>query len=186
MNKTRLISIGGLFMAIIIMMSLIPMLGYIQLPGVAITLIHIPVLIMAMSFKNWKLALVAGATFGVSSWFVAMTRPAGPLDVIFQNPLVSVVPRILFALLAYLIYKELSKAMKNDYLACLIATIIACIFHTVAVLFMMYSFGQELFPNGFIDLLLLVAGSNGVIEVIIAAIIVPPVARALNKFNNVL
>jgi len=184
MNKTRLMTIGGMFMAIIIMMSLIPQIGYIQLPaGVAITLIHIPVLILALSFKNRNLALIAGLTFGISSWFVAMTRPAGPADVIFQNPLVSVLPRVLFAFIAYLLYKELSKGMKNDTIACIISVIIACIFHTVSVLFMMYMFGQELFPGGFIALLIAVATANGIIEVVIAAIIVPAIVKALSRFN---
>lgn len=182
MKKTRVMTIGAMLMAIILLMALVPQFGFIQIGAVAITLIHIPVLIGAMSFKNYKLALISGATFGVASWFVAMTRPTVPTDFIFQNPMVSIVPRILFALIACVIYVQLAKRMKNDTLAALIATVIGCAFHTVSVLGMMYLFGDKaLFPGGFFNLLMGVIMANGWIELIIAALIVPPVVFGLRK-----
>lgn len=180
-KKTLLITFSAIIIAIIIMMALVPQLGYIQIGLVAITLIHIPTLIGAMTFKSWKLALVSGCAFGFSSWFVAMTRPSGPVDVLFQNPLVSIVPRILFALIAFGTFVFFANVIKKEWLASLIATIISTIFHSVAVLSMMYVFGQSLFPTGYIALILTVAGTNGIIEKGLAFVIVPTVVVAVRR-----
>ncbi|WP_423363332.1 ECF transporter S component [Mycoplasma sp. P36-A1] len=186
MKNTRIITIGAMFMAIILVMALVPYLGYIQINLVAVTIIHIPVLIGSMAFKNVRMAIICGTTFGVSSWIVAMTRPSSPTDFIFQNPLVSILPRILFALLAFYLFVYLMKKVKSVYAASLTSTIIACIFHTCSVLGMMYLFGDKsLFPGGFFNLLLGVVAANGWIEVVLAAIVVPPVVKALGGLRKI-
>lgn len=180
MKKTKEMAFSAMIMAIILLMALVPQLGYIKINLVDVTIIHVPVLIGAMTFKNRNLALVAGTTFGISSWLVAMFRPMTPVDLLFQNPLVSIIPRILFALLAYFLYKYLSKKI-NEYASKLTTVIIATIFHTSLVILMMYTFGQHIFQDGFMTLLIGVVSVNGWIEILIAAIIVPPIVSALQK-----
>lgn len=181
MKKTKQLAFGAMIMAIILLMALVPQLGYIQINLVAITIIHIPVLIGAMTFKNKNLALIAGTTFGISSWLVAMFRPATPTDLIFQNPLVSILPRILFALLAYWLYKQLAGKMKSNYLAILISVIISTLFHTVSVVSLMYLFGQHIFTGSVMTLLIGVISVNGWIEIVLAGIVVPPIVKVLEK-----
>ena len=180
MKNTKELAFSAMIMAIILLMALVPQLGYIKINLVDITIIHIPVLIGAMTFKSRKLALVAGSTFGISSWLVAMFRPITPVDLLFQNPLVSIVPRILFALLAYFLYKHLSNRI-NEYAAKLTTVIVSTIFHTSVVILMMYTFGQHIFQDGFMTLLIGVVSVNGWIEILIAALIVPPIVSALQK-----
>lgn len=182
MKKTKELAFGSMIMAIILLMALVPNLGYLQINvAVTITLIHIPVLIGAMTFRDRNLAIIAGTTFGVSSWFVAMTRPTALTDVVFQNPIVSILPRILFALLAYYLYKVLSEKLKKDDLAKIISIVIATLFHTVLVLTLLYIFGQSYFEDGLIKLLVGVISVNGWIEIAVAAIIVPPIIKVLQK-----
>lgn len=180
MNKTKELAFSAMIMAIILLMAWIPQFGYIKINLVDITIIHIPVLIGAMTFKNRNLALIAGSTFGISSWLVAMFRPMSPIDLLFQNPLVSIVPRILFALLAYVLYKYLSNKFK-EYPSKIVSVILATLFHTVLVVSMMYLFGQHIFQDGFMTLMLAVVSINGWIEILIAAIVVPPIISALQK-----
>lgn len=180
MNKTKELAFSAMIMAIVLLMAWIPQLGYIKINLVDVTIIHIPVLIGAMTFKNRNLALVAGTTFGISSWLVAMFRPMTPVDLLFQNPLVSIIPRILFALVAFILYKYLAKKLK-EYRSKLISVIIATLFHTVLVVGMMYLFGQHIFQDGFMTLILAVVSLNGWIEILIAAIVVPPIIAALQK-----
>ncbi len=181
MKNTKQLAFGAMIMAIVLLMALVPQLGYIQVGIVAITIIHIPVLIGAITFKNRNLALIAGATFGISSWLVAMTRPTVPTDFIFQNPIVSVLPRILFALAAYWLYKQLSKKITKDYFAVLLSTIMATIFHTISVVSLMYAFGQEMFPGNVITVLVGLTGINSLVEIAAAALIVPPIVKVLQK-----
>ena len=181
MKKTKELAFGSMIMAIILLMAAVPQLGYIKINLVDITIIHIPVLIGAMTFKNRNLALIAGTTFGISSWLVAMFRPTSPVDLIFQNPLVSIVPRILFALLAFWLYKYLSEKLKKDYTAQVSSVIVATLFHTILVVSMMFVFGQHIFTDGIVALLIGVVTLNGWIEVVLAAIIVPVIIKGLQR-----
>jgi len=47
-KKTKKMVYNGFIMAIIIIMSLVPFLGFIQVPPIAVTLVHIPVIIGAI------------------------------------------------------------------------------------------------------------------------------------------
>ena len=98
------------FTAIILIMALVPFLGYITfIPGFAsLTIIHIPVII-GMMVLSFKYAMGLFTVFGLSSLMIAWIRPGGPVDYAFQNPLISVVPRILAGLLAYLVFLGLKK-----------------------------------------------------------------------------
>lgn len=185
MSKTQKLTYGSMFIAIILVMALVPWLGFITIGVVSITIIHIPVLIAAMSFKDLKLAVIAGTTFGLVSWIVALTRPVTPVDLLFQNPLISVVPRILFAVIAFYLFIVFAKWIKNTYLAIAVSAALATMAHSVMVLFLLYIFGQEMFPGGFMALLLSVVLSNGWIETLIAFIIVPPIVMALRKVAKV-
>ncbi|MDR3215042.1 MAG: ECF transporter S component [Bacilli bacterium] len=181
-SKTVLLTFASLIIAIVLLMALVPQLGYIQIGIVAITIIHIPVLIGALSFKNYKLAFVSGCAFGLSSWFVAMTRPSLPTDFIFQNPLVSVLPRIIFALIGLYLFILFSKLFKNkELLAAGLSAIVATLCHTIMVVGMMYLFGQSLFPNGFINIIVGIITVNGWIEIVLAGIIVPPVVMSMHR-----
>lgn len=98
--------------AVILILGFIPNVGFIQiLPGVAVTIMHIPVIIGAF-FLGLKANLFLGFLFGISSLFTALTRPTTPFDMAFVNPLISVVPRMLFSLSAYYIAK-LFKRINN-------------------------------------------------------------------------
>lgn len=95
------------FVAIILIMSLIPQLGFITIvPGVSLTIIHIPTLIGIFLLKP-RSGFILGVAFGVGSLIAAFLY-GGPLDLAFQNPLVSVLPRAIFGIVAYYIYRGLS------------------------------------------------------------------------------
>src|SRR5690554_1918063 len=86
----------SVFVALIFLMGLIPQLGYITLaPFVSVTLVHIPVLINIFIVKpkySWLIAL----SFGLSSLIASYMYATNPVDLAFRNPLISVVPRVLF------------------------------------------------------------------------------------------
>ena len=103
-KRTKEIALTGVFAALILLMAFVPMFGYIQIGLVSLTIIQIPVLIGGAAGGK-RVSIYLGIIFGVSSLLIALIRPALPSDYVFQNPLVSVLPRILFGYVAYLFYQ---------------------------------------------------------------------------------
>lgn len=105
MVKTQELILVSLFSAIILILAMVPNVGLISFRAVSITIIHIPVLIGAMTLKRLSSVFVLGLLFGLGTLFAALTRGSTPIDLAFINPLISVVPRVLFALIAFYIFK---------------------------------------------------------------------------------
>lgn len=124
-NDIFYLSLTGIFTAIIVLMTIVPQLGFIFLtPFVSVTLLHIPVLIGVFMMPK-KYGIILGLAFGVAS-FVRSFFPQGPLDYAFQNPIVSVLPRILFALFAAYLFDFLkwinAKAKHGDVITFFLVT----------------------------------------------------------------
>ena len=103
---TRQIAVTAAMIAIVILLSAPPLrLGFIPfLLGVAITIIHVPVILGAV-LEGPVVGLVIGFLFGLSSLLWAYWAPTGPTDLYFRNPLLSVVPRLFIGPVAYLVYR---------------------------------------------------------------------------------
>lgn len=175
----------AMFMAIIFVMAYVPMLGFIQIPGLmAITIIHIPVIIAGILLKT-RGGLIVGTTFGLSAMAIAFLRPSGIFDIFFQNPLVSVLPRILFGLSVYYIYKLLISLFKKDIIAVPITALISTIIHGILVLSSIGIFFSEDLASvevtNIFEWISFILLSNTLIEGIAAAIIVTPIIKALKK-----
>lgn len=100
-KQTYNLVLTSVFASIIVLLSLIPQIGFITiLPGVSITLVHIPVLIGIM-FLPFNYSAMLGLFFGLGSWIASFLYAKTPFDFAFHNPLISVVPRILFAVAAF-------------------------------------------------------------------------------------
>ena len=178
-KRTKEIALTGVFGAIILVMALVPWLGYIQLGVVALTIIHIPVLIGGAAGGK-RVSIYLGLIFGLSSLMIALLRPVLPSDFIFQNPLVSVLPRILFGYVAYLLYELFNKKVGNNLVATMISFILSTIAHTIMVLVMFWIFGVENAAlSGIFAWIWGILLSNGFFEAIIAAVIGAPIANRL-------
>ena len=99
-NKTYRIAILGILTAVIILQNFIPFLGYIPIPPLNPTIIHITVIVAAFVLGT-KEGMIIGTVWGIVRLIKAYTLPTSPLDLIlFTNPMISVVPRILVGLVA--------------------------------------------------------------------------------------
>jgi len=102
----RKLAVTGALGALTVVLS-ITHLGLIPfVSGAAITILQIPVII-AVLMEGFAVGLGVGAIFGVSSLIQAAMNPTGILDPFFVNPLVSVVPRMLIAVITFLVFKGL-------------------------------------------------------------------------------
>ena len=177
--KVKDITTNALLIALIVVMAVVPQLGFISLFGVARTLIHIPVLIGALLFP--KYGWVYGLTFGLTSLFVALTRPVTPIDLLFQNPLVSVAPRLAFGALIPVVYTLSKRLTSSRNLQLGLTTASMTLVHGVFVLSMIAVFGLELLGGSQVALQVIggVLLSNSVPEALVAVMVVVPIVRRL-------
>jgi len=111
-NETFELVLTSLFVALIFLMGFVPQIGFITLvPGNPITIIHIPVLLAAVLFRR-KYAFIPALAFGVVSLLQALMNQVG-FNVAFINPMVSIVPRLLFAVAVHFLYQLLKKVVDN-------------------------------------------------------------------------
>lgn len=111
MNNVKNTTILGLFTAIIIVLA--NTIGFIQVGPLAITIMHIPVIIGAILYGK-KFGAVIGLIFGLISMFRAYSQPS-PTSFLMMNPLISVLPRVSFGYLTGLIYNGLNRAYDEKY-----------------------------------------------------------------------
>ncbi len=131
-NSIQELTLTSVFAAIILVMIFVPQLGFITLtPFVSVTIVHIPVLIGVFLLPK-RYGILLGLLFGIGSWIRSFT-PMGPLDVAFQYPWISVLPRLLFAIAAIYIYqglKALDGKFKNSDIYIFGAVVLVTLFGT--------------------------------------------------------
>ncbi len=186
--KTKELTVNAVFLAIILLMVFVPNLGFITLGPLSATIIHIPVLIVAFAYGK-KSALIAGTAFGVGSWYASLTR-GGVADLVFQNPLVSVLPRILFALIAVYLFTVLKKQIKDERLSTAIAAGLSTLIHTLLVIGAIYlfaDFNSLGFTGGFsgyLNIIKVIILTGGILEIILAAMLVPLATSAIKRVQK--
>jgi len=187
-NRQRLMMITtlGLLMAMIIIMTYIPNLGYITTGFFSITIVHIPVIIGAILTGPLG-GLVLGVTWGVTSWHYATTL--GTIEAaIFVNPLVSILPRILVGLIISYSSLGLKKLIRFDFARNLVVSILGALSNTVLVLtaiFLFASSGLVTFNQGLAYIFTFVISLNGSLEILSAGLLAPTVLKALSKVSLV-
>jgi uncharacterized membrane protein len=181
----RVLTVNAMFIALIATLGLA--FGFVPLffGLFSITILHIPVLVGA-ALLNVKSATIFGLTFGVISWIVSLTSPlVGPADLIFNNPLISIFPRILFGLSAgmlFLFVKNLKGSLV--YVSYGFLALIATLLHTIFVLIMIWIFESANLIASFNNLaqfIWFVISANGMIEAGVAAVLVPLLVVALKQ-----
>ncbi|HPB49072.1 MAG TPA: ECF transporter S component [Bacilli bacterium] len=189
MKNTMKIAFAGILIALMFVLSW-TVLGMIPLGVASATTVFIPVCVGIIFFDDFKYAVVFGLFFGIVS-LVRSFVPQGFLDPYFQNPIVSVLPRLLVGIVGYLIYKGLTRLMKNRIIVSSLAggfiALINTIF-TMGILILVYfqDVNQTFADNGFSILTALKTISllNMLPEIAIGAILTPIIIKVLDKISN--
>lgn len=191
-NKSRAIAINGILIALMLVMCVT------MLFTGGIALLPLTVLVVGMVVIGKWTGFILGLTFGLVSLITAFIFPS-PTAPFFQNPLVSLLPRLLSVAIAYGVYllsnlllnkvdKKLKKAM-NSYLKKGISTALGAIFvvflNTLLVLSMIWILYNGKNVNGTEVTKAFVMGLitlNFTIEIIVTPLLSVPVAFAVDKF----
>ena len=184
----------GMMSALIIAMTFVPYLGYINYGALSITLIHIPVIIGACVMGT-KGGAILGTVWGVSCIIKAVLAPPSPLEgIIFKNPIVALIPRIIAGAVAGLVFTLVAKKDKKKHIASGLGAVCGCLCNTVFVMGSIYllygeKYGTELGIasvnfGGLTNYILAAFGINAVVEIIVAIVIAIPVSLALRKVKT--
>ncbi len=174
----------GVFAALIVVLTFTP-LGYIQTGlGFAITTIHL-VTILGASLLGIKAGAFLGAFWGVLCVVKAFMEPI-LANIPFQNPLVSVLPRIMVGIVTALVIGLLFKTKLPKAVSLVIGAIAGTLTNTVLVITMLNVFGGfETLALGISTTLTAIVSTlitiNGVIEIAVAVILVPSLYFAIEK-----
>ena len=175
------ITIDGLFIAILVVLAILP-IGYISIGPISGTILPIPV-ILGSALLGWKRGILYGTAFGISSMIVAAVRGQG-LDAIFVDPLVSVLPRVLFGIAVGLLSIVLfNPKYSNKVKRILIFPFagLSILIHSTLVLTMVFIRATDAFNTKFLPFLgMIVLG-----EILLAMVITPIIFNAVyNQFES--
>lgn len=186
-DLVRYISLTGIFTGLIIAMTFIPQVGYIQYgTSLDFTTLHavtIMFILLAPKKHMWKFGIIFGTIFGFSSLMLAAQRG----NPILINPLISVMPRLLFGaitgLLGQFILNEQVRRNRTKHmvLAAVIAAV-STLAHTVMVLVAIQLFANLEGFEAFKYLMQIAATINMPLEIAVAvllALTTPRVYKAI-------
>ncbi len=191
----------ALFTAIIVLMTAVPVLGYIPLGTVNATLIQIPVIIGGILF-GWKKGAFLGGVFAVTSMIKNTMQPNltsfvfSPFVPVFGEEsgsplaiLVCFVPRILIGVFAGLIFEALSKTKLKRALSCGICGFIGALTNTVLVMGGIYLFfgrsysaAKEEAYEALIGTVMAAITGIGLVEAVLSAVVCAAVCTALLRY----
>lgn len=186
MNKKKKLNrlvICAFFVALTVVMTFTP-LGYIPVGAISITTIHIAT-ILGACILGAKYGMVLGGAWGVLCIIKAFQEPI-PGNIPFQNPMISLVPRIIVGLVAGLVFYALSKTKLKKPLSLAISSVAATLTNTVLVLTALTLFnGFETITAGVTTALetifSVLISVNGVIEIVAAVVLVPTLYMSTEK-----
>ncbi len=194
------IAITAVFGALSIILSFTP-LGYIQLGGlIAITIMHIPVILAAILGGLWS-GLGVSLVFGLSSLIRAVTAGTSPF---FLNPAVSILPRLLIPIFSWGIFTALDAIPHfPKTISGAISAAIGTLTNTVFVMGAIYIFyGKELVNGmsavlerlgfsldvqglkGYFAILFCTLATNGIWEIIAAVVLCTAVLGSVFAVKN--
>lgn len=174
-----------LWMVLILLQDFVPFIGNVPVGPLSITTLPITVAVIAI-LEGPLDGAIAGGIWGILTWIRAFVYPSSALaPLVFTNPLIAVLPRILVGVVAGYIFR----AVANQRLGATLAGAGASLTNSLLVLG-----GILLFANtpavaasyhvnqaGLATALAMILGTNGVVELIVTALVTPLIALPLRK-----
>lgn len=177
----RQLTVIGLLSALTVVLG-VSGLGFIPIPPIYATILHIPTLIGAL-LEGPKIGMVIGFIFGSYSLVQNMVQP-NIMSFVFLNPIISILPRMLIGPIAYYVYRYLP--IQRPVWRVMLALFVGTIVHTVMVMGLIYLIYAEPYaaakgiPVDYVaNIVIGVAVFHGPLEALAAVVVGTPVVMAL-------
>lgn len=201
-SSTHKLVLTALFCGIILLLNFTPF-GYIQLPLIKATIIHVPVIIGAILLGP-RIGAGLGFVFGLTSLYNNTFAPTllsfafspvipvpGTSNGSWEALIISLIPRILVGVVPYYFYQLMKKVLKgkHEFLSLTLSGLIGSMTNTILVMNLIYFLFRDAYgkvrniPTGAVyNAVLAVIVTNGIPEAVIAAVLTAAVCRAVAKF----
>ncbi|MDI9486430.1 MAG: ECF transporter S component [Bacillota bacterium] len=183
LTRTKFITVNALLCAIVLLFVVFPIaIGIVQLAFIPLVAI-----IISAEFVGLKNGIFTGLFFGVVSLAIAYLRPSSILYFAFQNPMVSVLPRILIGVSAYFAAKGFRKLFPKlpEMISYGVGAFSGVATNTIGVLGMilLWYYNRPLSGGSAItwEFIAAIVVSNSLLEILICTVITPPIILALKK-----
>lgn len=194
-SKTRIqkLTLAAFFVAIEILMALTP-IGYIPVGAINITTMHLPVILSGIILGPAYGALM-GFVFGMTSMLKATFAPnitsfcfspfitVGGISGNFASLFIAFVPRITLGVLSFYVYRTLRRMKVSRILSSAVSAALNTLIHTLFVMGSIWLFFGQAYANAagitVGAVIIAVLTSNGILEIILATIVIPALVRAL-------
>lgn len=193
---TRYMAMLAMLCGVLLVMGMTG-IGFIPLPVIKATTMHIPVILGAILLGP-KAGAILGGLFGLCSVWVNTTTPGllsfafSPfmstegLSGVLKSLWIAVGCRILFGVLSGWLWIIIKKIAKQDYLALPVTAAISAVFHTFLVmgsiyflLAQQYAEAKNVAVSAVFGLVMGTITASGIPEAIIAAVMVTVIGKAL-------
>jgi hypothetical protein len=163
-----------------VVLQVVPFVGYIPLGFATPTTIPFIILTIALVLDA-RVGIVAGIVFGITSWAISLGA-TDPVNILFQNPLISILPRLLFVFVIYFLAGFMKKILKSykgkKYIPLGIYGFVSSLTHSILVTIAALIFA----PDAKIFVLFFVFGA--LLEIVIATVGVPLLYTSLSNVAN--
>ncbi|MDF2871097.1 MAG: hypothetical protein K0R05_2672 [Anaerocolumna sp.] len=199
--NTKKMVLAALFGAIIILLNFTPF-GYIQLPVIKATIIHVPVIIGAILLGP-RIGAGLGVVFGLTSLYNNSFAPTilsfafspfiplpGTEKGSWLALIVTFLPRILVGILPYYVYKLLNRLFKTrgKLLTLGVSGLVGSMTNTLLVMSLIYFLFRDAYGEAFslsldavYKAIISIIFVNGLPEAALAAILTAGICRTLQK-----
>lgn len=184
-TDTKRLTWLSLLIALLIIQTFVPGIGYIPIGPMQATIIHITVIIGAILFGP-KDGAILGLSWGILRLIKAFIMP-DVMSPVFMNPMISVLPRFLVGWLSGLIYVACKRKI-NPPLSQVMTGVIGSLINTVVVLGLIYVFEAESYAEilniptaALLATLGGVVATNGILEAIVSGVLTPIITTPLTK-----
>lgn len=183
-SKAKTVAFLGVIGALIFVVLLVETQVFAVILPVSPCFLSLPLAISLSVYGDYKKMFVGGTVLGVCSFIMSLMFPQ---FIVFLNPLVSILPRTIFGIVAFAVYKLVSKITKNgksnfikETLPLGLSGIFGAITNTVLVVTALYIFKF----TGIEDAIATVLSVNALIETVCSCLLVPVIVKTIKKYFN--
>lgn len=192
-KRIQKLTLAAFFVAIEILMAVTP-IGFIPVGAINITTMHLPVILSGIILGPLYGAMM-GFVFGMTSMLRATFAPGitsfcfspfitiGGVHGNFWSLFIAFVPRITLGVLSFYIYLAMRRMKRSRITSSMVSAALNTLIHTLFVMGSIWVFFGNAYANaagiGVGAVIITVLTSNGILEIILAAIVIPALVRAL-------
>ncbi|MBA1392511.1 ECF transporter S component [Lactobacillus sp. XV13L] len=195
-KQTQAMAITALFVAIFLLQTFVPNIGYIRILPTLPAITTVPLTIAVYSLiMGPRAGTLFGLFWGLLRLFQAYTQPGDVVSLLlFQNVFISVIPSVLAGLFPGLIGKALAqKSNRVQEIGYVVAGAVTSLTNTAMVILLtsiifmnktaLLSSNMGNFAKGtpLIVILIVALGMNGLIEAVFTAIVTPLIVTPVKK-----